>query len=174
MKKFSLALPVLLLLASSLAAQTIDVEVLAPAMLILKIRPGLWQCQLEPCEVTLAFPDGTYDAIRVHRNADKNIATIPPTYVRGFLCRTVDPCEATGTFQDGSLFVCKLPREPVVVRGLTVVAVAIDCPTTIIRKNGEVWSGSVRFKDCIADKISSRERLARETTAYGKLTLQRR
>ena len=162
----------MLLCVAGADAQTVQVEVYAPPMRIVKIRAGLWQAVEEPCEVIVWWP-GNADAIRIRR-ASPDIATIPPTYVRGIFRRAVDACEARGKFSDGSTFVIYLPREPVVLRGLTVVAVAIDCPTELVKKNGERWTGSVRFEDCIADPANARLRVARETTARGTLTLQKK
>ena len=183
--RLTYAIILLLMLPAFAFSQTIDVEVYAPPMRIIKIRAGLWQAVEEPCEVTLTYPDGKMDAIRMSRSRNPDIAVIPPTYVRGLFRRAVDPCIGAGKFANGDLFTMNLPREPVVLRGFQVVAVAIDCPTEIKKPlysampgprghwivGYEVWRGSVRFEDCIADPVNLRTRVARETTARGKLTL---
>lgn len=74
---------------------------------------------------------------------------------------------------NGDKIIINLPREPVVFSRLerqglrlrvVVVAVAIDCPTVLVRSNGERFEGAVRFLATEAHAVGRGVRLADATT----------
>lgn len=171
-----------LLITGYARGQSAQVEVYAPEMLILK-EHGRWICQQEPLEISITYPGGKMDAARVKRTIAPNIATIPATPVEGFLRKSVAPCIGQGRFSDGSEFTIWLPREPVVFSRIeriglrwhvVMVAVPIDCPCTLVKANGETWSGSARFDFCEAHWVRYNRKLADATIAPGEMTLQRK
>ena len=90
--------------------------------------------------------------------------------------RAVDPCVCEGVLDNGDKIVINLPREPVVFSRLkrqglrlsvVVVAVPIDCPSVLIRANGERFEGIVTFLACEAPTVRRGVRLADATTTVG-------
>jgi hypothetical protein len=176
-----LALVFASLSASIASAQTAAVSVYAPPMPILKKGIGLWQAQREACIVTVVYSDGKKLTTRAAIVSPVNEAVIQATWVRGILNRAVDPCVCEGELDNGDKIVIKLPREPVVFSRLerqnlglriVVVALPIDCPTVLIRSNGERFEGTVTFLACEAHAVGRGERLAdAATTLDAVLTL---
>lgn len=188
--KYKLALAVMLF-ASVAYAQVASVSVYCPPMPVLKKGVGLWQCQLEPTDVTIKYPSGVKTMLakkpRLMKMGSKSAIVetgdidIPATYVRGVFRRAVDPCVGTGKLDDGSEFTMKLPREPVILAGFErvgflkrepiIIAVAMDAEVVVVKKNGDKWIGFIRFPDCRTHQVSRWERLAEEVTAIGTIQL---
>ncbi len=101
--------------------------------------------------------------------------------MRGISKRAVDPCVCEGILDNGDKITINLPREPVVFSRLkrqglrlsvVVLAVPIDCPTVLVRSNGERYEGIVKFLACEAPAVGWGVRLADATTTVdGVLTL---
>ena len=168
-----IALMFALLFASVASAQTATVSVYAPPMPILKKGVGLWEAQREVCVVTVVYSDGKKHSTRASIGIPVNESVIPATWVRGILNRSVDACVCEGVLDNGDKITINLPREPVVFSRLerqglrlrvVVVAVPIDCPTVLVRSNGERFEGTVTFLACEAHAAGRGVRMADATT----------
>jgi hypothetical protein len=169
----SIALLFALLFADIASAQTATVSVYAPPMPVLKKGVGLWQAQREVCVVTVVYSDGKKHTTLAPVGIPVNEAVIPATWVRGIANRAVDACVCEGVLDNGDKITINLPREPVVFSRLqrqglrlrvVVVAVPIDCPTVLVRSNGERFEGTVRFLATEAPAVGRGVRLADATT----------
>jgi hypothetical protein len=154
-------------------AQTATVSVYAPPMPILKKGVGLWQAQRLACVVTIIYSDGKKLSTLAPIGIPVNEAVIPITLVRGISNRTVDACVCEGALDNGDKIVINLPREPVVFSRVerqrlrlrvVMVAVHIECPTVLMRSNGERYEGTVTFLACEAHTVGRGVRLADATT----------
>ena len=168
-----IALLFALLFADFASAQTATVSVYAPPMPILKKGIGLWEAQREVCVVTIVYSDGKKLTTRAPIGIPVNEAVIPVTWVYGTFNRAVDPCVCEGMLDNGDKISINLPREPVVLSRLeregsrlrvVVVAVSIECPTVLVRSNGERFEGIVTFLACEAHAVGRGVRLADATT----------
>ncbi len=173
-----LAVSLALLLAGEAIAQQATVTIDFWAMPIYKDGVGRWHTANEPADLSIEWPGGKMDAGRAKRKATGGTGEIPETPVRGVVFRAVDACELHGTFSDGSTLTMKLPREAVRFshlerQGLRIkavmVAVAIDCPTTITRGR-EVWAGIITIPSCEAHSVNGRMRVADAVQCKGPLT----
>lgn len=115
---------------------------------------GLWLAARERAVVTIGNVSGE--------------CWIEETPVRGLFRRTIDPCVLVGVLSDGSHFKMDLPAEPVVVRRFRVVALAIDCPFTLTRKDGSTRTGVVHIPDCVARRTWIGGKLADAVTGVSK------
>ena len=171
--RHSISLVFAMLFASVASAQTATVSVYAPPMPILKKGVGLWEAQREACVVTVVYSDGKKHSTLAPIGIPVNESVIPATLVRGISKRAVDPCVCEGVLDNGDKITINLPREPVVFSRLekqglrlrvVVVAVPIDCPTVLIRSNGERFEGTVKFLACEAHAVGRGIRMADATT----------
>jgi len=150
----SIALLCALQFTSIASAQTATVSVYAPPMPILKKGVGLWQAQREACVVTIVYSDGKKLSTRAPIGIPVNESVIPATSVRGVFHRAVDACICEGVLDNGDKITINLPCEPVVFSrparqglkvGVVMVAVPIECPTGLVRSNGERFEAPWRF-----------------------------
>ena len=150
-------------------------------MPVFKKGVGLWQCQREACVVTVVYSDGKKLSIRAPIGIPVNEAVIPVTWIRGTIKKVVDPCVCEGVLDNGDKIIVNLPREPVVFSRLekqglklrvVMIAVPIDCPTVLVRSNGERFEGAVTFLACEAHAVGRGLRLVDATmTPDAVLTL---
>lgn len=158
------AILLLFLSATTASAQTARVELSYPPMPVNRVGIGLFLASREPYTGTITLNTGEILTIK-H-------AGIPATFVRGpGFRKTVDACVGTGTIEGGGSIVVNLPPEPVRLRGplfrKVMMALAIDCPTTVTLADGTVLTGSVHFGDCPTRKIGPGRYVADAITAMG-------
>ena len=173
MARHSISLLFDLLFPSMASAQTATVSVYAPPMPILKKGVGLWEAQRLACVVTIIYSDGKKLSTLAPIGIPVNESVIPATWVRGIANRAVDACVCEGVLDNGDKITINLPREPVVFSRLerqglrlrvVMVAVPIECPTVLMRSNGERYEGTVKFLACEAHTVGRGVRLADATT----------
>lgn len=142
------------------------------------------------CRITLNCPPmPIYKADRTHkRTGAENMTaelifddgsqviitpvTIPETPVDrlSLLHWQVAACVGSG-MQNGNQLIVNLPPEPVVfeLEAMTMVALSIECQTTLTLADGSTWQGMVVFPDCPTD-IMSNPMIAASVVALGSLT----
>ena len=115
-------------------------------MPVFKKGVGLWQCQARGVCRHRRLLGRQKLSIRAPIGIPVNEAVIPVTWIRGTIKKVVDPCVCEGVLDNGDKIIVNLPREPVVFSRLekqglklrvVMIAVPIDCPTVLVRSNGE-------------------------------------
>lgn len=138
------------------------ISVACPAMPTLKIRPGLWQAQVEVSVAVVKLSSGETLTFQQF--------TIQKTLVRGLVRRSVDPCVITGVSADGSVMTLQLPREHVVMRGFTPTALAMTARGTLTRPNGDVLQVILNYPACATHRAGRGVRIASAIVATGTVT----
>ncbi len=153
---------------------TASVSLYCCPMPITKISWDLRVTDAEPMVATITIPPCW--PTKVGQSTHQQVVTIdpvtiPPTYVKrqGLLRWQVDACLGLGRNYEGWVLVVELPVEPVVFRlsAFTMVALAIDAPTTLTSPYGRRWRGHVTFPDCKTNLFTM---TAEAVTAVGVLT----
>lgn len=134
------------------------ISLFCPPMPVYKVNGHRRITAEESMVATITFPGGVVCMLE---------AVIPPTCVRwqSLLFWMVDACIGHGE-QHGMELTVQLPPEPVVFRWYTMVALAIDAPSTLLMPDGSRWEGSVRFPDCRTNIFTM---VAEAVTAVGTL-----
>ncbi len=147
-------------------ANTASISLACPEMQIAYVDSGHKRTAAEPMRATIFLP-GETDPLIIPA------VTIPPTTVvkQRFWRWLVDACVGQGETPEATLIV-RLPPELTVWSwpDLTMVAVSIDAPTTLLLADGTRWEGSVTFPVCRISGLLQSTQIAEAITAQGRVT----
>lgn len=139
------------------------VSLYCPPMPVTRVGFRLRRTAAEPMQATISFQSQEGMIVNISR------VVIPPTFVRwqNWLSWAVDACEGDGA-ENGYRLLDKLPVEPVLLEGFSMVAKAMDTDCTLWTPDGRVFRGSMHYPDCPTNIFTG---IAPAVTAKGKLTL---